>query len=195
MIRRELFIFLIVGTLTVLVDFLIYSGLIWIELADINIAKAGGFIAGTIFAYLANRFWTFSHKQYESGSLWRFGIVYTFTLCVNVLANSFVLTLLIDYNAAFQIASEVEYSGRVENRSRSAMNPSNWIPVETNTILIVSRARPPNWSTCKLPFSSTRWDSVSRCPMSISKKVAIVMKLNPPINIRARMNIWPVRVQ
>ena len=104
MIRRELFIFLIVGTLTVLVDFLIYSGLIWIELADINIAKAGGFIAGTIFAYLANRFWTFSHKQYESGSLWRFGIVYTFTLCVNVLANSFVLTLLIDYNAAFQIA-------------------------------------------------------------------------------------------
>jgi len=104
MIKRELTIFLIVGSLTVLVDYLSYHSLIWIDLMSIDIAKASGFIIGTVFAYIANRFWTFGHKQHAPGSLWRFSFLYTTTLATNVFVNAQALVLLGDAVAAFQIA-------------------------------------------------------------------------------------------
>ena len=64
MIRRELAIFLVVGTLTVVIDFLTYRGLIWAQLLGVDSAKGIGFLTGTVFAYFANRFWTFGHKDF-----------------------------------------------------------------------------------------------------------------------------------
>jgi len=104
MIKRELTIFLIVGSLTVLVDYLSYHSLIWIDLMSIDIAKASGFIIGTVFAYIANRFWTFGHKIHAPGSLWRFAVLYTATLAANVFVNAQALVLLGDTVAVFQIA-------------------------------------------------------------------------------------------
>jgi putative flippase GtrA len=94
MIRRELAIFLIVGTLTVIIDFLTYRGLSWAQLLDMNSAKGLGFLTGTLFAYFANRFWTFGHKAHAAGSVWRFIIVYSFTLAANVLVNAFLIAWL-----------------------------------------------------------------------------------------------------
>ena len=104
MIKRELAIFVIVGTLTVLIDFLSYRGLILLDVMDINIAKASGFIMGTMFAYFANRFWTFGHKPHHKGSAWRFIVLYAGTLGTNVLINSIALHLLAGAMAAMQIA-------------------------------------------------------------------------------------------
>lgn len=104
MIRRELGIFLIVGSLTVVVDFLTYQALLeWAGL-DAGLAKAFGFLAGTVFAYVANRYWTFGRKHHRSGSFWRFGLVYAITLAVNVLINSVVLQKMTGAFAAVQIA-------------------------------------------------------------------------------------------
>lgn len=102
--RRELAVFIIVGSLTVLVDFLTYRGLAWAELASVDMSKATGFLAGTVFAYFANRFWTFGHKAHAAGSAWRFAILYAATLGVNVFVNAVALVLLADATAAIQMA-------------------------------------------------------------------------------------------
>lgn len=104
MIQKEIRIFLIVGLLTVLIDFLSYHSLVWTHLVDINIAKALGFIMGTVFAYFANRLWTFGHKEPVRGSAFRFTLLYFFTLGANVLMNSLFLKICYFSPYAIQIA-------------------------------------------------------------------------------------------
>jgi putative flippase GtrA len=87
-IKRELGIFLIVGLLTVGIDFLIYRGFIYLQpfgLDSVNIAK--GFSSGTIFAYFANRFWTFNQQATGAGSVLRFVMVYILGLIANIAIN------------------------------------------------------------------------------------------------------------
>jgi putative flippase GtrA len=109
MIKRQLAVFLVVGSLTVLIDFLIYRCLVWTGWVDIHPAKAIGFLSGTLFAYFANRIWTFGYKEHVPGSAWRFALLYAFSLSANVLVNSSCLTLLgnlpIAVQGAFLIAT------------------------------------------------------------------------------------------
>lgn len=89
-IKRELGIFLIVGLLTVGIDFLIYRSFIHLQpfgLYSINISKGFGFIGGTIFAYFANRFWTFNQQTTGAGSVFRFVMVYILGLIANIAIN------------------------------------------------------------------------------------------------------------
>lgn len=104
MIKRELAIFLIVGVSTVLVDFISYRGLIGFQVMEVDMAKATGFLVGTLFAYFANRFWTFGNKPHVSGSAWRFSALYASTLGANVLINALALRLLDDVAAVIQLA-------------------------------------------------------------------------------------------
>jgi putative flippase GtrA len=104
MVKRELIIFLFVGSLTVLIDFLCYRGLVWIDLLGINAAKGISFITGTIFAYFANRLWTFKHKGPRLSSAWRFGLLYSLTLATNIFANAVTLIWLASIPSAIQIA-------------------------------------------------------------------------------------------
>ena len=104
MIKRELAIFLIVGVSTVLVDFISYRGLIGFQVMEVDMAKAAGFLVGTLFAYFANRFWTFRHNPHVPGSVWRFSALYASTLGANVLTNALVLKLLADMAIAIQLA-------------------------------------------------------------------------------------------
>jgi putative flippase GtrA len=104
MIKRELVIFLIVGASTVLVDFMTYRGLIQFQVMEVDMAKAIGFLVGTLFAYFANSFWTFGHKSHAPGSAWRFSALYATTLGANVLINALALRLLADVAAALQLA-------------------------------------------------------------------------------------------
>lgn len=104
MIKRELAIFLVVGTATVLVDFIAYRGLLGFTPVTVDTAKAVGFLTGTLFAYFANRLWTFGHKQHAPGSAWRFAALYASTLGANVAINSLALALFTKMNAAIQVA-------------------------------------------------------------------------------------------
>lgn len=105
-IKRELGIFLIVGSLTVFFDFLAYRSLLWLGWFSVDVAKAIGFIVGTIFAYFANRKWTFTTitKSQNLKSIWRFLLLYGLSLLMNVLVNAGVLVLLKDCFFALQIA-------------------------------------------------------------------------------------------
>jgi len=104
MIKRELSVFLVVGTLTVLVDFSTYRGLLLLGITSIEFAKAAGSIAGTLFAYFANRFWTFGHTSHHPNNVWRFAALYATTLGANVLVNSLALKLLANAAGAIQLA-------------------------------------------------------------------------------------------
>ena len=104
MIKRELTTFLVVGVSTVLVDFISYRGLIGFQVMEVNMAKATGFLAGTLFAYFANCFWTFGHKSHMPGSLWRFAALYASTLGANVLINALAIKLLVDMAGGIQLA-------------------------------------------------------------------------------------------
>jgi putative flippase GtrA len=104
MIRRELAIFLIVGSLSVLIDFVTYRGLAVIAAVHIDTAKAVSFLVATIFAYFTNRFWTFGHTAPQAGSPWRFGFLYALTLGANVMVNALVLALLAGTRAAVPLA-------------------------------------------------------------------------------------------
>lgn len=95
---------MIVGVSTVLVDFISYRGLIGFQVMEVDMAKAAGFLVGTLFAYFANRFWTFGHNPHVPGSVWRFSALYASTLGANVLTNALVLKLLADMAIAIQLA-------------------------------------------------------------------------------------------
>ncbi len=103
MIRKEIPVFLIVGATTVGVDFLTYKLLLWTGI-DYNPAKTLGFIAGTVFAYVANRLWTFGHVAPKPKSLPRFCLLYGLTMAANVLINRFFLFALEGMVQAVQIA-------------------------------------------------------------------------------------------
>nr|WP_301541448.1 GtrA family protein [Herbaspirillum rubrisubalbicans] len=81
-----------VGVLTVMVDFCTYRLLLWGSVLDVATAKTIGFLTGTVFAYVANRLWTFRHTQ-SGGSIPRFALLYACTLGINVCINSAVLRL------------------------------------------------------------------------------------------------------
>jgi len=104
MIKRELIIFLVVGSLTVLIDFITYRGLVWTEFLGVDLSKAVGFLVGSVFAYFANRLWTFGHQPHVAGAAWRFAVVYTITLGANVLINSLALSVLVAETASVQIS-------------------------------------------------------------------------------------------
>lgn len=94
MIRREASIFLVVGVTTVLIDFSVYTLLTRLVGVPVDIAKAISFLAGTVFAYFANRFWTFSAAQPSANSVVRFAVLYGSTLGANVLINKLLLQAL-----------------------------------------------------------------------------------------------------
>jgi putative flippase GtrA len=71
---------------------------------EVDMAKATGFLVGTLFAYFANRFWTYGHKPHVPGSAWQFSALYTSMLGANVLINALALRLLADVAAAIQLA-------------------------------------------------------------------------------------------
>ena len=95
--------FLIVGGTTVLIDLIFYFTLIYMGF-DTSLSKGISFFVGTVFAYFANRNYTF---QSSMGGFFRFTVftlLYLSTLIVNVVSNEIVLNLTIQINGSLMIA-------------------------------------------------------------------------------------------
>lgn len=89
--KAELLRFIIVGLVTVAIDLVVYTFMSMFGL-QISIAKAIGFISGTIFAYFANCIWTFAARR-NVGSLAAFAILYILTLSANIAVNHTIIHL------------------------------------------------------------------------------------------------------
>ena len=111
MITRELRRFAIIGTLTVVIDFIIYNIILYLTSNHIY-AKGIGFTIGTIFSYKYNKIWTFSIKRSKPYSALKYYCVYIIGLSLNVwiyrIAIVSVLEETIDRNyIAFIMATAV----------------------------------------------------------------------------------------
>lgn len=84
--------FLPVGGLAVAIDFVVYSLLVWDQAAPSQ-AKAVSFLAGAVFAFYANRIFTFRHAGQAGKSAVLFAIIYGLALALNVGVNAMVLGL------------------------------------------------------------------------------------------------------
>ena len=93
MLSRQLQRFLIVGFTTVAIDFAVYRFLIFLD-TPTAIAKGVGFISGTIFAYFANKLWTFDRAKGGRNVFALFIGLYVSTLTINVGVNSGVIAML-----------------------------------------------------------------------------------------------------
>ena len=110
-LRGEIGRFLIVGFTGVAIDFITYRVLLLVGLW-IALAKAASFITGAVFAYFANRSFTFrvgSRRQRQE--LVRFVGVYSVALLANVTINSLALALIgrseLNIGIAFVVATGV----------------------------------------------------------------------------------------
>jgi putative flippase GtrA len=100
-VPAELRRFLVVGGLTVLCDYLVYRGLL-LAIDGIDLAKALGFVAGTVFAYFANRRFTFDTRSAHGRQPVRFAALYLFTLGANVAVNAACVRALAGFG--FEVA-------------------------------------------------------------------------------------------
>jgi putative flippase GtrA len=101
-IRGQLGRFLIVGSLTVFIDFVTYRALLWLSVPVIP-AKSTSFVVATVVAYVLNRTWTFRAR----GGIARaaaFAVLYGTTLVVNVSVNALVLDLAGDAGGRIELA-------------------------------------------------------------------------------------------
>lgn len=104
MIHKELMLFIIIGILTICLDYVSYYAILMLLHPSLYLAKASGFITGSLFSYLANRFLTFSHNHPAPGSLIRFSLVYIATLFINVITNNLIYNAMTESIYALQIA-------------------------------------------------------------------------------------------
>jgi len=102
-LSKEIRYFLVVGILTVLIDYLVYF-LSRKLIVSTPQAKAFGFISGTTFAFLANRNITFRNHDNVWRHLYKFLILYSGTLFINVIINNYLLNLFIDFHYKVQLS-------------------------------------------------------------------------------------------
>ncbi len=91
--RRQFFRFVVIGVSSALfIDLIFYSFLL--SFVSSAIAKAVGFILGSLFSYVLNKRWTFQSKYFNSLELFRFYCIYLVSLTANIFVNEYVLNLL-----------------------------------------------------------------------------------------------------
>jgi len=103
LLEYEVTRFLIVGGTTVLIDLICYFILIYTGF-DTPLSKGISFSIGTVFAYFANRNYTFKSSTAGFFKFAVFTLLYLSTLVVNVVSNEIVLKLTSQINASLMIA-------------------------------------------------------------------------------------------
>ncbi|MFK5949590.1 MAG: GtrA family protein [Methylococcales bacterium] len=95
MIKKELLRFLVAGFSAVGTDASTYAFMLkWL---DEPLAKGISFILGSIVAFIINKYWTFESASLSMSEIFRFGVLYLFTLFVNVTVNQSVLLIESEY--------------------------------------------------------------------------------------------------
>jgi putative flippase GtrA len=103
LLSYEFIRFLIVGITTVIIDLLFYLVFLNFSL-EIYLAKAFSFSLGAVFAYFANRNYTFQTSKKGITMFIIFLILYLSTLTVNVLSNEIILGLFSHINLSLFIS-------------------------------------------------------------------------------------------
>ncbi len=91
-----------------MVDFILYR-LLMLVAVPVAIAKAIGFVSGTVYSFFMNRTFTFKHDSSNKEQVVGFVFVYTFTMGMNLVMNELGLLIFgtgeIGINISFVIAA------------------------------------------------------------------------------------------
>lgn len=104
-LKKEMQRFIIVGLSAVGTDLLTYYVLI--NFFSHNASKVFSFIAGSILAFIMNKYWTFEKHEKNYSEIWKFGCLYLSTLGANVLTNGYILDVTNLVFLSFLIATGV----------------------------------------------------------------------------------------
>ncbi|MCA9133935.1 MAG: GtrA family protein, partial [Planctomycetales bacterium] len=91
-LRTQALRFLFVGGSSVAIDLAVYMALVG-TLQPLS-AKAISYIAGMLFGFVGNKFWTFESRRKSVSEPLVYTVLYAVTLAVNVGLNSLCLALL-----------------------------------------------------------------------------------------------------
>lgn len=91
--KKQLLRFLLVGTSTVLLDFLSYKIFLYFGVSH-SLAKTCSFLIGTIYAYFMNKHYTFEKGDQHKTDFVKFMILYLVSLGLNVGVNHLMLQAL-----------------------------------------------------------------------------------------------------
>lgn len=94
-LKTQLLRFVLTGGFSAIVDFGLYLFLYKVAGLQVDLAKAIGFVAGTLTAYLINRRWTFGAAPSRSRFI-KVMVLYALTFAVQVGLNHLTLRLM-DY--------------------------------------------------------------------------------------------------
>ena len=104
-IRGQLFKFLIVGGLAVLLDAIFYWILLYVFNLDAAISKRISFIIGALWAYIGNKYFTFSANTHLINDGWKFALVYLLSFVINSITHDVYLQIHENYLIAFIAAT------------------------------------------------------------------------------------------
>ncbi len=88
--RREVLGFLVGGGSAVLIDFTTYHLMMYGGL-ERSASKAISYVLGAAVGFVINKFLAFDSRQFSSGEIVRYIILYALSALANTLTNSFVL--------------------------------------------------------------------------------------------------------
>ena len=91
--KSEVGRFLLVGSTSVLIDFIVYLFLLLVLGLETNISTGFGFSSGALFAYFANRRFTFKSPAKGFFAFSLFWALYVTTLFVNISTNELSLSV------------------------------------------------------------------------------------------------------
>jgi putative flippase GtrA len=91
--------FIVIGVLSVLVDFAVYTlltglGLVW------DVSKGVSYVSGMVVGFIGNKLWTFESARRSAAEPFTYLVLYATTLGVNVLVNRIALVVLAGWLSA-----------------------------------------------------------------------------------------------
>lgn len=102
--KRSIIRFAIVGTITTVIDFIIY----WFisKTCDISVAKCISMLLASIVSYFLNKLWTFENNDKKNSKyLWKFYVTFGVNMGINISVNRLVYSLSNNKIWAFILAT------------------------------------------------------------------------------------------
>ena len=100
---KNFMLFLIIGTITVGIDYLVYI-FFYNNFFDIAISKCIGFLTGTLFSFFANKNYNYKIKGNTYKYLFYFLLLYLVSMLLNIFINKNLLIILSNYLFRIQIS-------------------------------------------------------------------------------------------
>lgn len=104
-VPSDLLKFICVGIGAVLIDTFCYITLV--GMVNMSLAKGVSFLLGSLFAYVLNNYWTFNVATVSTRNVFRFFVLYTTTLTLNIIVNGIINELFGMFFIAFLVATGV----------------------------------------------------------------------------------------